>query len=133
MDGIHITADIYGCACDSEFLTSRNLLGVTLSQMVAKNRLTMVNEVWHTFRDVSGPGGVTGVVLLAESHLAVHTWPELASVTIDIYVCNFSEDNTDKARALAQDLMLLFRPSSCEVNEIGRGAIARKVAIPLLT
>jgi spermidine synthase len=43
--------------------------------------------------------GVTGTVLLAESHLAIHTWPETGSVTIDVYVCNFSADNSGKAHA----------------------------------
>ena len=46
---------------------------------------------WVTFPGLGGQrGGVTGVVLLAESHVAIHTWPELGNVTLDIYVCNFN-------------------------------------------
>lgn len=44
-------------------------------------------------------GGVTGV-LLAESHLAVHTAPELGAVTFDVYVCNLHGDHNAKAEAL---------------------------------
>jgi len=47
--------------------------------------LTPVDGVFHRF---PLPGGVTGVVLLAESHVAVHTWPERGAVTLDVYVCN---------------------------------------------
>jgi len=43
-------------------------------------------------------GGRDGVVVLAESHLAIHTWPEKMSVTVDVYVCNYGSDNREKAR-----------------------------------
>jgi S-adenosylmethionine/arginine decarboxylase-like enzyme len=45
-------------------------------------------------------GGVTGVVLLAEYHVAVRTWPELGAVTLDVYVCNLHGDHSVKAEAL---------------------------------
>ena len=50
------------------------------------------------------PGGITGTILLAESHLAIHTWPERAGVTLDVYVCNFTADNTGKAEQLFEAL-----------------------------
>ena len=46
--------------------------------------MTVVGDSFHQFE----PQGVTGTVLLAESHLAIHTWPEQGFVTIDVYVCN---------------------------------------------
>ncbi|KAF5290707.1 hypothetical protein FQR65_LT20606 [Abscondita terminalis] len=53
--------------------------------------LTWLEDRWVKFPDYQGqPGGVTGTVLLAESHLAIHTWPETGCVTVDVYVCNFS-------------------------------------------
>ena len=45
---------------------------------------------------------------LAESHLAIHTWPESRRVTLDVYVCNFTEDNTAKAEQLFDALTLAF-------------------------
>jgi spermidine synthase len=56
---------------------------------------------------------VTGTVLLAESHLAIHTWPETGSVTIDVYVCNFSADNSGKARRLMEGVIEALRPKRC--------------------
>jgi len=64
-------------------------------------------------------------VLLAESHLAVHTWPERRGVTLDVYVCNFSADNSDKAEQLFDTLLMAFRPQQHVVNRIQRGDLAR--------
>ena len=57
--------------------------------------------------------GITGVVLLAESHLAVHTWPELGAVTLDVYVCNHGADNTARANALLAHLLDAFARVAC--------------------
>ena len=70
------------------------------------------------------PGGITGTLLLAESHLAIHTWPERNGVTLDVYVCNFTDDNTSKAEQLFEALMLAFRPKNQVVNRITRGDLA---------
>jgi S-adenosylmethionine decarboxylase len=61
-------------------------------------------------------------VLLAESHLCVHTWPETTSVTLDVYVCNFGGDHSAKAQALMAALQGLFRPATCSLNRLERGA-----------
>ena len=74
-----------------------------------------------TGRDVSTPVGITGVVLLAESHLAVHTWPEMASVTLDVYVCNLGTDNTARAHALMAALVAAFEPTQVERHVLQRG------------
>jgi S-adenosylmethionine decarboxylase proenzyme len=80
-----------------------------------------VGELFHQF---PAPGGVTGVVLLAESHLAVHTWPELGAVTLDVYVCNLDADNSSKARALLTALEVAFAPQRVEHHQVVRGAVA---------
>jgi S-adenosylmethionine/arginine decarboxylase-like enzyme len=67
---------------------------------------------------------VTGVVLLAESHLALHTWPELAAVTLDVYVCNHAADNSARAEALLQALETAFAPGRCERRRVLRGCLA---------
>jgi S-adenosylmethionine decarboxylase len=63
-------------------------------------------------------------VLLAESHLCVHTWPEQQAVTLDVYVCNFGGDHSAKAQALLADLQTLFDPTHAELGSLARGAIA---------
>lgn len=84
--------------------------------------LQPVGELFHTFPGSDGKkGGVTGVVLLAESHLAVHTWPELQAVTLDVYVCNFGADNSHKAHALIDMLQAAFEPAQVERHVLERG------------
>ena len=56
---------------------------------------TPVGELFHRFP--APGGGVTGVVLLAESHLACTPGPSCAAVTLDVYVCNFGADNSARA------------------------------------
>jgi S-adenosylmethionine/arginine decarboxylase-like enzyme len=64
---------------------------------------------------------VTGVVLLAESHLAVHTWPERGGVTLDVYVCNLGRDNSAHAEALLEALLARFAPTRVERHALQRG------------
>jgi spermidine synthase len=91
---------------------------------VVRNGLTVVGELFHQFPAGEGSkdesGGVTGCVVLAESHLAIHTWPELGSVTLDVYVCNYTQDNSDKARAVVDDLQQLFKPEDYVRHDVPR-------------
>ena len=122
MQGLHLTADLLKCACPIKLLTDRGALQETCIRLVKLAGLTVVGDDFHQFSDVSGDAsGVTGLVLLAESHLAVHTWPELNAVTLDVYVCNFREDNTSKAQALTDSLVALFAPLRSNRNSLVRG------------
>ncbi len=79
---------------------------------------------FHTFPATEhGPGGVTATVLLAESHLCVHTWPEQKAVTLDVYVCNFGGDHSGKAHALMAALVELFQPGHTEQHRLHRGEL----------
>jgi len=123
MQGLHLTADLYGCQCPKALLVDANKLAALCRESVAAAELTLVDEKFFTFPEYQGqPGGVTGAVLLAESHLAVHTWPERSGVTLDVYVCNFSPDNSAKAEKLLDDLIIAFKPSQQGTNRILRGS-----------
>ena len=65
--------------------------------------------------------GVTAAILLAESHLCVHTWPEQKAVTLDVYVCNFGGDHSAKARGLMFALVNRFQPEWTEQRSLDRG------------
>ena len=123
MQGLHLTADLYGCQCDGALLTDAAQLERLCRTAVDAAGLTVVDEKFFTFPDYRGePGGVTGAVLLAESHLAIHTWPERAGVTLDVYVCNFSTDNSSKAEKVLDDLIVAFAPRQQGTNRILRGS-----------
>jgi len=123
MHGLHLTADLYGCQCPTALLTDEQALADLCRQAVSATGLTMVAEKYHPFPEWQGqPGGVTGACLLAESHLAVHTWPERGGVTLDVYVCNFSANNSAKAEALLDALLIAFAPAQQSTNRILRGS-----------
>lgn len=125
MQGLHLTADLHRCRCDSRWLLEAERLGRACGDAVAAAGLQAVGQLVHTFPDTGhGPGGVTATVLLAESHLCVHTWPEQRAVTLDVYVCNFGADHSDKARGLLDALLALFQPSHVEHHALRRGAVA---------
>jgi spermidine synthase len=65
--------------------------------------------------------GFTGTVVLAESHLAIHTWPERSGLTLDVYVCNYSADNSDKARKLFDAVVAWFDPAESALTAVDRG------------
>jgi len=84
--------------------------------------LQAVNTLAHTFPATPhGPGGVTATVLLAESHLCVHTWPEQRAVTLDVYVCNFGGDHSAQAQRVMDALVALFNPQTVQRQNLQRG------------
>ncbi len=104
-------------------MVDRGALQEACIRLLRNTGLTVVGDDFHQFANADGqPGGVTGLVLLAESHLAVHTWPELNAVTLDVYVCNFRHDNSAKAQAATDSLVQLFAPGRSNRNSLLRGA-----------
>jgi N-acetyl-alpha-D-muramate 1-phosphate uridylyltransferase len=138
MQGLHLTADLYDCRCAPTWLTDAPRLGARCVQAVQAVGLQAVAQLFHAFPAHAfsahafpaldsapqlgpQPGGVTATVLLAESHLCVHTWPERAGVTLDVYVCNVGGDHSAKAQALLDTLMALFAPTRAVQNRLQRG------------
>ena len=125
MQGLHLTADLRGCPAEQPAMTTPGTLRELCLAAVRDAGLLPVGECFHGFPPENGePRGVTGVVLLAESHLAVHTWPEIASVTLDVYVCNLGADNSAKAHRLLDALLAAFEPAGVARHALQRGAPA---------
>lgn len=124
MQGLHLTADLYQCQGDERYLLEADDIAALCRAQTGLSGLTAVDDKWVKFPPWQGqPGGVTGTVLLAESHLAIHTWPETGNVTIDVYVCNFSADNSDKARALMEGVIAAYAPRRVVRQQLMRGDI----------
>src|SRR5574343_1071176 len=119
MQGLHLTAHLRDCRADSPLMTDPAALRGQCLSAVTDAGLSAVAELFHRFPapPEDGPAGITGVVLLAESHLAVHTWPELGAVTLDVYVCNYGGDNSEKARCLLASLIEAFAPAGVSQQE----------------
>ncbi len=122
MRGLHLIADLHDCCCPSGFLLDAPGLEAFCVDACQRHGLTVVGRLFHAFRNHSGEAaGVTGTVVLAESHLAVHTWPEIRGVTLDVYVCNFSGDNSARAHALFAEVIAAFAPARSERKAVARG------------
>lgn len=124
MQGLHLTADLYQCQGDERFMLDAEAIAHLCRTQTELSGLTAMDDKWVKFPPYQGqPGGVTGTVLLAESHLAIHTWPETGNVTLDVYVCNFSADNTHKARALLDGVIAAYAPERVVHQQLMRGDI----------
>ena len=117
MNGLHLIGDLTGCRCDSQLLLDGESFRAKVLAMVASSGLTTMDATFHQFEG----SGFTGTVVLAESHLAIHTWPERQGLTLDVYVCNYSADNSAKARRLFDQLVEHFQPTEVAKHEIDRG------------
>ena len=115
--GLHLIGDLFECSCDLSFFTDSKFLENTCSSFVQNAGLTEVGKFFHQF---DGEGGVTGMIVLAESHMSLHTWPEKKYVTLDVYVCSYTQDNREKAKNLFTALEDLFQPANKNYKEIDR-------------
>ena len=120
--GLHIIADLYNCQ-KGELLVSSDKLRHLCVNACRDVGLTVLGDHFYQFDGAEGTqdGGATGAVVLAESHLAIHTWPERDGATLDVYVCNYTADNTEKAEAVYKALIKALKPGDVLIERIQRG------------
>jgi S-adenosylmethionine decarboxylase len=107
--GIHILVDFYG----AQHVTETNVLRDIMIEAAQVAGATVLSCDLHEFGENSG---VTGVAVLAESHISIHTWPEHDYAAIDIFMCGDADPH--KAVKLLQDRL---RPSSTQITTHVRG------------
>lgn len=79
--GRHILAEFFDC--DPNILNNRDRIENNMVDAAIECGATVVQKCFHTF----SPYGVSGVVIIAESHLTIHTWPELGYAAVDLFTC----------------------------------------------
>lgn len=109
--GRHLIAEFSDC--NSKTLDNLELLEQYLEEAVRLSGATIVRSVFHRYN----PQGVSGVVVIAESHLSVHTWPEYAYAAVDFFACGESVDPYQALNYIKNKL----GSQSTQVNEIKRG------------
>lgn len=107
----HIIAEFYGC--NPNVLKETNSVKDILESSVKESKLTKIRSYFHQFQ----PFGVTGVVLLMESHISIHTWPEYNYAAIDVFGCG-DKKKVVRAFELLRDK---FQPSEIVKKEVRRG------------
>jgi len=110
--GVHELLDMYGCAAD--LLDDPARIARALREASDRAGATWLGEASHRF----DPAGVTCVGLLAESHIALHTWPEIRFAAADIFTCG---DTAVPRRACAA-LTEIFRPDRAWLVAVPRAA-----------
>lgn len=122
MKGLHIIADLYNCP-KGDYLVSAPKLRQLCIDACQNAGLTVLGEHFYQFAgfDQIQAGGATGAVVLAESHLAIHTWPERDGATLDVYVCNVSADNSGRAEKLYGELIAALKPADVLMQRVWRG------------
>jgi S-adenosylmethionine decarboxylase len=111
MTGLEWIVDAF--SCDPSALADPLKLRALTEALIAGLKLHPIREpLWHQF---PGPGGITGLVLLAESHLAVHTFPEHGSLTLNLFCCR-PRDNWDFTTYLQRE----FRAGEVTVRRVER-------------
>ena len=96
--GRHIIAEFYDC--DSNILKDTQLVETYMKRAAIECGATIVESAFHTFN----PFGVSGVVVIAESHLAIHTWPEYGYAAVDVFTCGDEVDPQVAVNSLIESL-----------------------------
>ena len=112
--GVHLIVDLW----DAVNLTDVNHVDQTLRSAARESGATILHSHMHHF---SPDGGVSGVVLLAESHISIHTWPERNYAAVDIFMCG--DCDPEKAIPILQNG---FGPAKITVQNIRRGIVKRE-------
>lgn len=108
--GRQIIVEYYNC--DSEILKDPKLIEEYMKEAALLSKATIVESFFHHF----SPWGVSGAVIISESHLAIHTWPEYGYAAVDLFTCGDLEPWKG-----FEHLEKMFQAQYSESMEIARG------------
>lgn len=114
--GLHIVGQIH-TGPNNNKSTQTSAFRSFLSGVLVKHNFKELGSSYHSFGEEEG---FTGVVCLAESHVAIHTWPEHDYITLDVFLCNYSRNNEDICRAVFDEICEYFQPKRVDKQEIIR-------------
>ena len=97
-------------------LTNCNSFIVFVNTLLQENNLELIGQTSHIFENNS----FTIAFCLKESHICIHTWPEINQLTTDVYLCNYSCDNTQKVKDISNKIAQYFEATIVKRNEIER-------------
>ncbi len=114
--GRHLLVEFYDC--DPNVLNNPSLIEEVMTDAAVRCGATVVQKNFHMF----SPYGVSGVVIIAESHLAIHTWPEFGYAAVDLFTCG----DTCNPEVAYEYLREKFHSRSAFYSELTRGMMNRE-------
>ncbi len=115
--GRHVLAEVYGCRYD--ILNDLERIREILVSAALSAGAEVLDTTFHRF----SPQGISGVVVISESHLAIHTWPELGYAAVDVFTCG---DDVDPWVAM-EAIVKKFEATSVTATEVKRGMFVKTV------
>ncbi|MCB0214172.1 MAG: adenosylmethionine decarboxylase [Anaerolineae bacterium] len=119
--GKHAIIDLSGC--DPDIIRDRESILGCLKQAAQIAKVTVVGHLEHYF----SPEGYSAVLVLEESHLSIHTWPEYGYISLDLYSCNLETDFDAVEKFLAQQ----FKAKNVESQLLKRKFSPTPVSTPI--
>ena len=114
--GQHILASFFNNE-HKESMCDENIIDL-IAQKVKDNGLNILRITKNSF----GPDmGYTDMIVLAESHISIHTWPELDRVDLDLFTCNVTNDNRQATQNVYDEIKTIFKPGRVSENYVIRG------------
>ncbi|MCI1944168.1 adenosylmethionine decarboxylase [Clostridium luticellarii] len=117
--GRHILAEIYGC--DAEILNNREFIERIMVDSAIKAGAEVREVAFHKF----SPQGISGVVIISESHLTIHTWPELGYAAVDVFTCGDRINPWNACNYMTEK----FNAKNMTATEIKRGIFEQVVKV----
>lgn len=109
--GVHLILELYDC--NRDLLRDNTRLATGLEEAVRRTGATIIDSLFHSF----SPGGLSGAVVIAESHVTLHTWPEHGYAAVDAFTCG----EPDLARKIEEALVALFGAVHYKATYLPRG------------
>jgi len=118
--GRHLLLELFDC--DAETINSLEAVKTAMVEAAKAAQATIVDVVFHEFN----PFGISGVVVIAESHLAIHTWPEYRYAAVDVFSCG----DVLQPQAAADHLVAELGAARASVVELQRGIFLSSAPMP---
>lgn len=118
--GRHLLIELHGC--EPGILDDLDRIRQMMLEAASKMCVTVLNVATHRFV----PQGVTAIIMIAESHLSIHTWPEFRYAAVDVFTCNGEIPDTVQS-CIAETL----KAEQVSAIEIKRGVVASPASAPL--
>lgn len=114
--GYHLILDLWQCLSNLQSHDKPSKRLQYVEELIKKEGLTILGKSFNVFENFSWSLNI----MLAESHVSIHTWPEKQYVSADVFVCNFTRNNEEAANRIAQKLVEYFQSGKYETNLIRR-------------